>query len=55
MHKKIIGFFFFIKNIHDVYKQHFVLHNVHAVLHLRDDYDLFVSHDNSSVFSLKIA
>jgi hypothetical protein len=34
---------FFVKNFQNIYGQQFVSHNVHALLHLCDDYDLFGS------------
>jgi len=44
---------FFVKNFQAIYGQHFVSHNVHALLHLCDDYDLFGPLDNCSAFGFE--
>lgn len=44
---------FFVKNFQDIYGQHYVSHNVHALLHLCDDYDLFGPLDNCSTFGFE--
>lgn len=44
---------FFVKNFQHIYGQQFVSHNVHALLHLCDDYDLFGPLDNCSAFGFE--
>jgi len=41
---------FFVKNFQNIYGQQFVSHNIHGLLHLCDDYDLFGPLDNCSAF-----
>jgi hypothetical protein len=44
---------FFVKNFDNIYGQQFVSHNVHALLHLCDDYYLFGPLDNCSAFGFE--